>query len=146
MKEKIIIFLTGLISGVIIGGFLVYNITKKSPGDVKEKITTEQLEGEKIKHSDFNITDDSVEFITEAEGKGKAKITIDTTIIPEIDYWKNKKHSIGASIYYQYHNELFPSYGINYSYRWESLQFNAGIIFSERSIGIQAGVQYWFKI
>jgi len=140
MKKYITIYIAGLFTGFI---FVVF-VNQDNKID-ESQIKIEQIEGEKIIHKDYNFKGKKITFKTKSDGPGMIKTEIPKNFIPEVRHWNTKTNSIQASIFYQYHNkELYPSINISYWKRWSIFSIGGGVIFSNKSFGLNVGLQYWF--
>lgn len=137
-------FLIGLFIGFILGIVLAVLIMKDRSAPAKEiKIT--QLSGEKIEHDKFKLTKSSFLFNTKAQGKGEIQTEIPKKIIPEAKSWIEKVNAIQINIFLDYYeNDFHKKYDILYWRRFGQFSIGGGIVFSEDSLGISTGVQYWF--
>ncbi len=140
MRKYIIIFVSGIISGML----LMYQFVKIDTSNT-DTIKITQKSGKEIKHTNYKFSGDTIKFNTVSKGKGEIITEIPKENIPEANAWINKVHSVQLGILYQYHkSEIFPSMSLSYYRRFNVLSIGGGVVTSGNSAGIQAGIQYFF--
>ena len=134
--------------GMAIGGvmeILIFSWITSNPKikDLKEVKVT-QVSGEKITHSGFNYTSDTVKFTTEAEGKGKIITEIPKTNIPEARAWMQNNNAV----MFEFLSVEQKGYeGISYLRRWNNLSAGGGVVVSGKKFeGVKIQAQYWFSL
>ena len=136
-------FFSGMAAGAILSGFIVYQLIHVPENKDLKDVRITQVSGEKISHSGFNYTSDTVTFTTEAEGKGKIITEIPKSNIPEAKAWMQNNNAVMLELLFVEQRE----YGISYLRRWNNLSAGGGVVFSEKSFeGIKVQGMYWFKI
>ncbi len=137
-----------IISGIsfVLGlGAMYYFLHPNVPGT--QEVTTTQISGEKIEHTDFNYKGDAIRFRTESQGQGIISTSIPKSNIPEANMWVNCVDGLQVAATYQYgytERKWSPSYSMMYLHRFGRLQIGGGPVFSQYSVGAQAAASWWF--
>ena len=136
-------FFSGMAVGAILSGFIVYNLIHVPENKDLKDVRVTQVSGEKISHSGFNYTSDTVTFTTEAEGKGKIITEIPKSNIPEAKAWMQNNNAVMLELLFVEQRE----YGISYLRRWNNLSAGGGVVVSGKKFeGIKLQAQYWFSL
>ena len=136
-------FFSGMAAGAILSGFIVYQLIHVPENKDLKDVRVTQVSGEKISHSGFNYTSDTVTFTTEAEGKGKIITEIPKSNIPEAKAWMQNNNAVMLELLFVEQRE----YGISYLRRWNNLSAGGGVVLSEKSFkGVKVQAQYWFSL
>ena len=140
---KRIIYIVIFITGITVGATGMYLLTPHQTQNVKDNITTTQLEGEKIKHKDWSFTGKTVSFKTESEGVGVVETEVKKSVIPEAYNWMYRKNILQEEIGIEWNiNHFNRIYSLSYYRRWNRLAFGGGIIGGSDNVGIKAGVMF----
>lgn len=134
MKKLIITGICSFVAGVC----LSWGIFRSASDPEVKDVTTIQKSGEKITHSNFKYSGDTIKFDTNAEGEGSASTEIPKANIPEAAAWNNKVHSVQFNLY------LYDGVkaGLSYWHRWGGIEAGGGVVFNTKSAGLQGGVKY----
>ena len=136
-------FFSGMTAGAILSGFIVYNLIHVPENKDLKDVRVTQVSGEKISHSGFNYTSDTVTFTTEAEGKGKIITEIPKSNIPEAKAWMQNNNAVMLELLFVEQRE----YGISYLRRWNNLSAGGGVVVSGKKFeGVKLQAQYWFSL
>ena len=125
------------------GGWLLNEYYNK--GIAPETISTIKIEGADISHKDWKLKGDSIRFVTEAEGKGKAETVIPKKLIPEARKWVEKNNIILGSATLTYSQGTFyPGGKVEYYRRFGSFGVGGGTMITETSIAFSFGILIMF--
>lgn len=146
IKSKVILIATSIVIGIVMGSVGMYYFMRPKTTGI-QSVTTQHISGAEIAHRDFKYGGDAVRFRTDAKGEGSINTAIPKANIPEAALWMNAIHGIQAQVgyLYLYHERVwYPQYSMMYLHRFGRLQFGAGPVFSQYSVGAQAAVMMWF--
>ena len=137
-------FLEGMLIGSILAILLMnlFPFKKEDKAALKEVKVT-QVSGDKIEHSGFNYTGNTIKFGTQSEGKGTIVTEIPKTNIPEARMWMQNNNGVMLELLYTDRR----IYGASYMRRWGNFSAGGGVLISESKFeGIKAQAQYWFSL
>lgn len=89
------LFIGGCFTGYFLG-------LPEKPVDNEILVNTTQLSGDKIEHSDFEVTRNDIIFRTVSSGQGEIQTVIKKEIVPEAKYWIDKVNIVQVSFDHRY--------------------------------------------